>query len=1050
MLQASRRSYVCWRCAIRQVGFNATTSRSGARDLTQSSPSVARLTSPLSKRNFATVQHRSLNHDDSEASTVVETANRLSIRERLRKWEEENPATNESIVVDDAPEGGLSNSFTRPQNVSMAQLESSTPVFDGDELGDLRSDSTAIKAGDLVEISSDNSRRPMLAVSLGRVNGYENYYTNSGKWFAALGIRTLFRVSNFADMKDLEPVIAEIPTGEVSVETLNEMQDLGQGPSRMAGAGLLQKMTAFAQDAEVVYQDNAGTLDASSSFIGDTEKHRYLTLHEIAELLLPDTHKMGEVKGTSEDRLNKFSPQSLYAVHRAIMQDEVFFRPLKDTGHRKYYLFEVSPLNEVNLVREMELWVRGYLARRARRSKQGERNGDDYKQFNKFIANAQRAIDQSRERREWSETGIIGPSSGSAPAAHVWSAADEKVLRFMEIWAGYGKFPKHSRLQTLGSAILRALGRYQDANLLSTGTGWTFLQEVGWIPPWEIPARYSVRFPEVEIKRGGGYTRPFNGLLEEDLNEDALSVIRKPLENVTAYCIDDIEAMEIDDAVSLERTENPDESWIHVHVADPASAIKPETPLAKYAELIPETIYLPGHFEPMLPENLSRENFSLGSNRPCLTFSALVKADGRVLEHKITAGSLKDVVYMTYEDAALAIGESQNAPKVEGTEAALELGSASRTKVVNREMTKPSELTDRQKYDLVILSQLGKVIQAQRLEKGATPFFQPRPSARASFDSVTQKASNGYISTSGDPAIHIAYSHRSATDLVENAMKLGNEIAARWCAERSIPIPYRTQPHAYAQGPELVLQYARDVINPLLNAGIRPSDSQMRHMRALLGADEVRTTPGFHFTLGVEMYTKATSPLRRFADLIVHWQIEAALLEEHRLGRSLAGCAEQSLDFLPYSKERLDRLLPMLRLREQQARTLSNVDGMDQWILQALARAWRFGEAPLPPTFRFAVVHVAGRRQVLGTLNWFDRRAFLRPDALNDVVRMADIRVGDVFEVKLKDVNVHGKTILVEAVQILDRAGGKSAEHMGGLAGAADTTKDEKDTVAAL
>ena len=56
-------------------------------------------------------------------------------------------------MLEDFPEeGSLSNSFTRPQNVAMAQFEVSTPLFQGDELGELRSNDVMLKPGDLVEL----------------------------------------------------------------------------------------------------------------------------------------------------------------------------------------------------------------------------------------------------------------------------------------------------------------------------------------------------------------------------------------------------------------------------------------------------------------------------------------------------------------------------------------------------------------------------------------------------------------------------------------------------------------------------------------------------------------------------------------------------------------------------------------------------------------------------------------------------------------------------------------------------------------------------------
>jgi hypothetical protein len=114
---------------------------------------------------FATVQHPSRGRNgntgfvDSEAdedgySSVL----REEVRQRLAKWEAENPAESEALLTDAAHAGELSNSFTRPLNVSMAQFEFTTPLFQGDELSDLRSQDAFLKPGDLVEMRYGHSK----------------------------------------------------------------------------------------------------------------------------------------------------------------------------------------------------------------------------------------------------------------------------------------------------------------------------------------------------------------------------------------------------------------------------------------------------------------------------------------------------------------------------------------------------------------------------------------------------------------------------------------------------------------------------------------------------------------------------------------------------------------------------------------------------------------------------------------------------------------------------------------------------------------------------
>ncbi|KAI1431457.1 mitochondrial protein cyt-4 [Xylaria sp. CBS 124048] len=1009
MLQASRRSYVCWQCATRRSSpaqFSGLRRPSAAGSL---SIAVQFTNNSVLRRNLATVQSSGANHDVLEdASPALSKRQRPDIRQRLRKWEQENPSAGQAILDDFPFEGDLTNSITRPQNSAMIAIEvgDSSPLFARDELVDLRSDDAMLDPGDLVELSATASRRPALAINLGTIHGYQHFYSISGKWFSAASVRALFVVKNFATPEELKPVLEAIPRGEVSIEDLYNLQDLGEGPSRSAGSVLLRKMMQFAQDSESVYMENSDTLDAAGSLICDPTQHTYFTLHEIADRLV----------GRGKIDVVEFNTRYLYAVHRALLQDDAYFRPLRHVGHNRSYLFEVSPRSEVNLVQNIKSLARNYAE--AQGDVKNKNLDNTSSSIESFAKKAQKLIDASRKNRAYTESGIVGPSHKATKLNPQWTETDLQILQFIELWASYRKYAAHSYIQSLGSQLLRAVDRYESYLPV---TGWTFLQEIGWIPPWEIPARYNLRLPGVGIKRGGGYIRPLTAQLE-DMNQDKLASIRQPLVGSTAYCIDDITAHEIDDAVSLERTSNPEEFWIHVHVADPASSIAPTTKVAQYAELIPESIYLAGHVEAMLPPEIIHDKFSLAPGRPSLTFSALVNTNGDVLDERISANTLDKVVYITYHDTVSVLGEAKITPADD--EALWGIGSKPKSPVPNRKMSRPEDLTESQKSDLAVLSKLGKAMQAKRLEKGATPFFTPRPRATVDFDDVKKIEAKDFIAASGDPSIFISGTDGIRVDLVENAMKMANEIAARWCFKRGIPIPYRTQPHA-ARNAELARQYMRDVLIPMLASGARVEGAVWRHMHSLIGVDQVSTTPKPHFLLGTDMYTKATSPLRRYSDLIVHWQIEATLLEEARRGSEIVieqkPKGDHAYAFLPFSRDRLDRMLPILHLREKQARLLGNADGSEHWILQALLRAWKFKEASLPETFTM-IVEQRARARVFGRINWFDRSVILDPSQLNDIILSKDLRIGDVLEVKLTDVNVYTRQVFVGLLRILKRA----------------------------
>lgn len=100
--------------------------------------------------------------------------------------------------------------------------------------------------------------------------------------------------------------------------------------------------------------------------------------------------------------------------------------------------------------------------------------------------------------------------------------------------------------------------------------------------------------------------------------------------------------------------------------------------------------------------------------------------------------------------------------------------------------------------------------------------------------------------------------------MVAEMMVLSGAAAAQFCAEREIAVPYRTQP-----APELP---SEDEL-ALFGNGHARSFAIMRCMKK----GEVSTAPDRHAGLGLDFYSQVTSPIRRYSDLIAHYQIKAAL-----------------------------------------------------------------------------------------------------------------------------------------------------------------------------
>ena len=114
-----------------------------------------------------------------------------------------------------------------------------------------------------------------------------------------------------------------------------------------------------------------------------------------------------------------------------------------------------------------------------------------------------------------------------------------------------------------------------------------------------------------------------------------------------------------------------------------------------------------------------------------------------------------------------------------------------------------------------------------------------------------------------------------ASGMVREMMLLAGEAAARWAFERRIPFPYYSQE---APGDPSSLP-----------PGLAGEFAKRRLMRAGITGP----TPSAHRGLGLPFYSQATSPLRRYADLLAHMQIRAALagrapLEEDEVMRRSA------------------------------------------------------------------------------------------------------------------------------------------------------------------
>lgn len=813
------------------------------------------------------------------------------------------------------------------------------------------------------------------------------------------------------DPSELETLIEFLPDNDVPEALQNKLQNFDYALPRDRGAPLVRKMLQFWKDSDTAYRSVASQLDNAHNIVADEADVRHASLVEIANELVPQAQRSD----------GEFPPHILYAVHRCLMQNDIGFRAQSKGNHRAWGQYEISSLEEVHVIVAVTNAVRKY----QEFSINAARGIDspDSTGFLAFLSKAKRLISASRHVREFTPYGTLGPvrqaSEGQATSsmAQTFSGGDRYILRFMEAWCGLRTFSSSSYHNGIGSAILRATGMYEGSEL-DQSTGWTFLQEVGVLSPWTNRSAFDLRLPGIGTKMQNGDKK----VKQSDIGPDKLAHIRKNWDDLPVYCIDAEGAQEIDDGVSLEATGNPNEFWLHVHSADPASRIRPRSSSAKYAEAMGQNIYFPEKALSMLPDPLVKDLFSLGPQRPCLTFSCRINLQGELLDYKVTSGLVNNVIYITPRIFEEVSGIARQENSVEVT-----IGQAPHErKGHGRIMTQISELSGVQIEQLKTLYDICKGHHDLTMLRGATYQYNSAAAVDVSLHtgaeiSAEQRTTDREAPNS-DPSItlNLELPHdrheRSMLTPVAHMMLLAGNVAARWCHERGVPSLFRVS----QQNPdkEDAITYFRRVILPLLRLNVPVSQEIISDYHRLLGPVLPSSSAGPHLALGLDMYTKATSPLRRYSDLVVHWQIEATLLEEARHSKSLIGNTRD--DFLPFKKSDIDQLVPRLDARERLIRDAQR-SAERSWILQALIRAWKFEKDKIPSVFEFIVSSVtrfgvSGRITSIANLPAkFDIPTWLSRE---------DVRIGDRFEVKVEMLNSYTLEANMKALRLLPRVEG--------------------------
>ena len=293
-----------------------------------------------------------------------------------------------------------------------------------------------------------------------------------------------------------------------------------------------------------------------------------------------------------------------------------------------------------------------------------------------------------------------------------------------------------------------------------------------------------------------------------------------PLATCKAFSIDDSATTEIDDALSVQGLGSGTVT-LGIHIAAPALAIAPGSAIDKVAGERLSTVYMPGWKLTMLPDAVVQA-YTLTEGRACPAVSLYVTIDEATLEVRGSETKLERV----------PIVANLRHDKLDAviTEATLEGQAAADYPFAS---------------ELAFAWRLARSLKAQREVVRGKPETFNRP------DYNFRLEGGDGSEPRGDETVQITTRKRGAPlDLiVAEAMILANSTWGAWLAACGVPGIYRSQP-SLAPGVKVRM-------------GVKPAP---------------------HAGMGVAQYTWATSPLRRYVDLVNQWQIVACA----RHGRTAA------------------------------------------------------------------------------------------------------------------------------------------------------------------
>lgn len=427
---------------------------------------------------------------------------------------------------------------------------------------------------------------------------------------------------------------------------------------------------------------------------------------------------------------------------------------------------------------------------------------------------------------------------------------------------------KDDVLESFILKVIRGLSAYKDVDI-TAATVYELLLRLNEIGPNDNPFKwsYSAEIPHSSISaKADTEQRLYDAIGAEnvdryvDLDYDIAGRRKKYDSSTPIFCIDSEDPLEIDDGIGLRQT-GDHEYVVSSFIANPSSFLRPDFNMAKIAFERGQTLYLPDVGDAktvsMLPAGFvgAVQLGMPGRNTRVMRISFKINTQTGKIGY---LGS-----------RSIEFGQSSAFVKVDYGRVNEILAGTPRAGAILADLAGKSSIeASKIDQDLKILSQISELLAEIARKNGRVDIFGSLDVSRGV--KRISAGENGRLTVEFKPGSQSGKAER----LVSEIMVMSNHVAGKMLAENRIPGLFRAQ-NRLPMSAEV-----RKHIERLVSKGKYVTYQDMAVIQEYLTKSATCPFSSRHESLAVDSYATVTSPLRRYADMVNQWQLQAFV--QHR------------------------------------------------------------------------------------------------------------------------------------------------------------------------